>query len=128
MLKRFLGFIVIGITVEMLTFAYVHADALALTTGWPFWETRADLFEQRAERLLRRHPVTRKEVEAIAAQARVLDHPSLEARALGIFSEKEPADRELRLRYADALRRAGKLQEAKHEYTDLLAPATTGGR
>ena len=128
MIKRFLGFVVIGIAVEMLTFAYVHADALALTTGWPFWETRADLFEQRAERLLRRHPVTRKEVEAIATQARVLRHPSLEARALGIFSEKEPADRELRLRYADALRRAGKLKDAKRVYTELLADAPVGGR
>jgi hypothetical protein len=128
MLKRFLTFIVVGVAVETLAFAYVHADALALTTGWPFWETRADLFEQRADRLLRGHPVTRKEVEAIATQARVLDDPALEARALGMFSDKEPTDRNLRLRYADALRRAGKLQDARRVYTDLLAESSTGGQ
>jgi hypothetical protein len=127
MLIRFCVAIVLGVLVEAGLFAYVHQDALALTTGWPMWSTDRVEFEHRAARLLQEPEVTRQQLESIAARARVFGLPAIEAAALAIVSRREPADRDVRLRAADALRRAGDLHGAERVYTDLLIDARKAG-
>jgi hypothetical protein len=128
MLTRFLAVIVAGMFLEVGAFAYVHRDSLALTTDWAIWETSREVFEQRADRLLRQPKLTRKQVEQIASRARTLQLPAIEARALSAYGRLEPQDHELRLRQADALRRAGALKEAEQVYLDLLNAAPVEGR
>lgn len=120
MITRFAVVIVLGIFLEMGVFAYVHRDTLALTTDWAIWDTGGDVFAERAERLLRHPAVTRKQVEQIASRARQLGMPSVEARALSVYAERDRRDTELRLRQADALRRAGDLRQAQRVYLELL--------
>jgi hypothetical protein len=124
MLKRFLGVVAIGTFLELGAFTYVNRDALALTTNWPIWDTGRAAFEQRADRLLRRPKVTRTQVETIAGQAHALALPAIEARAFGVFSERDPHDRAIKLRQADALRRAGDLHRAERVYLGLLTDTT----
>jgi hypothetical protein len=120
MLKRFLLVIALGMVLEVGAFAYINRDALALMTDWPLWSNGPDLFEARADRLLSRPKLTRQEVETIATQARARELTELEARALGTLNHRNPDDAVLALRYADALRRAGNLDEAERIYTHLL--------
>ena len=128
MLIRFLAIIVVGVLAETLAFTYVHRDVLALTTDWPVADRSASAFQARADRVLQKPKVTRAQVEAIATQARNFSLPAVEARALGQYGSKHPADRALRLRQADALHRAGDLQQAKRVYLDLLTDTSAGGR
>ena len=128
MLPRFFALIVIGVLVETLAFTYFHHDVLALTAELPVADRSASAFEARADRVLQKPGVTRAQVEAIATQARTLSLPSVEARALGEYGNKHPEDRALRLRQAEALHRAGDLQQAKRVYLELLAGRAAGGR
>jgi len=120
MLKRFLLVIALGMVLEVGVFAYINRDALALMTDWPLWSNGPDLFEARADRLLSKPKLTRQEVETIATQARARELTALEARALGTLNRRNPDDGVLALRYADALRRAGSLEDAERIYLRLL--------
>jgi hypothetical protein len=128
MLKRFLAVIALGMVLEVGAFAYVNRDALALMTDWPLWSNGTDAFETRASRLLGQAKVPRQGAETIATQARARGLTSLEARALGVLSRQNPGDEVLALRYADALRRAGNLEEAERVYSSLLDDTTKEAR
>jgi len=121
MKQRFL----IGLTAALLlqgsVFAIYYGDLLflrqpvsAITAGSPA------TFRQHADHALERRRVTVHHLDTMADAAGAFGMHDLEVRALQRRVAMTPDDRQVRLRLADALRRAGRFGEAEALYLAIL--------
>ena len=120
--KRFACILAAALTLQGAVFAICYRDLLYLRR--PVSDIVAappELFVRHATQALERRQLTAGHLETIASAAAVLQQPSLEVRALQRRQQLDRADRSVRLRLADALRRAGDYAQAEHIYLDLMA-------
>ncbi len=128
-IRRLLLLFLLALCGEVALFAVSYQDLLFLRQ--PQARLRAEsaaTFVRHAEAALSRSHVTRRHLEAIAAGARDHQTSDLETRALTRVSAAFPDDVGLRLRLADALRRAGQLERAEQVYRAILASTSAGTR
>jgi len=83
-------------------------------------------FEIYANEALNRSQITRQHLETIADAAAHFKSPAVELRALQRAVKLDPADKRMKLRLADALRRSGQFERAEALYRDVLK-AEKGG-
>jgi hypothetical protein len=93
---------------------YLRLPASSLLRGGP------ERFERHAARALERPSLTRGHLETIADVARTFHLPHLEVTALERRLALDPADRRVKLRFAEALRRQGDRVRAERSFTELL--------
>lgn len=82
-----------------------------------------ETFERHAAAALRRDKLTARHLETMAAAARAFGRYDLEVQALERRAQQTSTDLSLKLRIADALRRAGRLGEAEQLYLEVLERA-----
>jgi thioredoxin-like negative regulator of GroEL len=122
--RRLAAMFLAAVLLESVTFAVVYDDLLYFRrSAREFRSTPAAIFARHADSALSRRKLTVQHLEAIAAGAQALGLPELETRALERRVSADPSDRRLRLRLADALRRAGRHHDAERIYLDLLESA-----
>lgn len=123
MLTRFTRLIVLGLLLEALAFAVWNRDVLRIRRHAHEATASAasrDEFTRTANEVLSRKTVTRDTLERVAREAYVLRLTAIEVRALDAGARQSPEDVELRLRLADALRRAGDFSRAETLYQSVL--------
>lgn len=120
-LRQFALIFVVLVAIEASVFAYYYDDLLFLrrpigliAAGSP------DEFRDRAERALARDRLTRSHLETIAHASATFGDVDLEVRALERLAIDHRSDRSVRLRLADALRRAGQYTKAERLYREAL--------
>jgi hypothetical protein len=125
MVRRFILILGVALLLQATAFAVYYDDLLYLRrtvpaiTGGP-----AHTFTRHAERALGRTRLTRKHLDTIADSAQVFGLHAIEIAALERRSAGDQADRGVRLRLADALRRDGQFDRAESVYLAILT--TTG--
>lgn len=122
MTRRFLTMMVVALVLQGTVFAFYYDDLLFLRRPLPQITTGpADAFADHAAAALGRRRLTVGHLETIAAGAQAFGLHDMEVAALERRLVLTPGDRALRLRLADALRRAGRLADAESIYLDILA-------
>src|SRR5688572_33323643 len=121
-LKRFAFILAGALALQGAVFAICYRDLLylrgpvsAIVAAPP------ERFVRHATHALGRRQLTAGHLETIASAAAALHQPSLEVRALQRRQEIDRTDRSVRLRLADALRRAGDYAQAEQIYLDLIS-------
>jgi predicted Zn-dependent protease len=123
-IKRFLAILIVALALQGTAFAVYYDDLLYLRRPVPTLVGNPRAFEDNARLALNRASLTRAHLDTIAETARALGDAALEVEALEHRADKDPRDRAVRLRLADALRRAGKYDRAEREYQKLLGQET----
>jgi thioredoxin-like negative regulator of GroEL len=123
-IKRFLVVLLLALVLQGMAFAVYYDDLLYLRKPVPALVNDPQTFEHNARLALNRSSLTRVHLDTIAAAAKGLGDATLEVQALERRAVKDPRDRAVRLRLADALRRAGNYDGAEREYQKLLAQET----
>ena len=77
-------------------------------------------FEANAHAALTRRKLTRHHLDTIATAAERFGKPDIQISALERRLELDPKEAHIRLQLGDALRRAGRLDEAERLYTDVI--------
>ena len=120
-LRQFALIFAVLVAIEASVFAYYYDDLLFLrrpmgliVAGSP------DGFRDRAERALARERLTRSHLETIAQAADAFGTVDLEVRALERLAIDYRSDWNVRLRLADAHRRAGQYGQAERLYREVL--------
>ena len=123
-IRRLVAAFIVAVIIEAATFAILFDDLLYLRqppdviAAGPF-----ETFERHAADALRRDKLTAQHLETMAAAARAFGRYDLEVRALERRAQQTSTDPTVKLRVADALRRAGRLGEAEQLYLDVLERA-----
>ncbi|MFN7914186.1 MAG: tetratricopeptide repeat protein [Vicinamibacterales bacterium] len=123
MLTRFTRLVVVGLLLEALAFAVWNRDVLRIRHQAHDATASAasrDDFARTAAEVLSRKTVTRDNLERVAREAYVLRLTAIEVQALDAAARQSPNDVKLRLRLADALRRAGDFSRAETLYQSVL--------
>jgi thioredoxin-like negative regulator of GroEL len=94
---------------------FLHQPASAIAKNDP------QTFDANVSKAMSRSELTRRHLDTIAAAAVELGRPQVEIEALERRLAKDPRDVDVRLRLADALRRAGQLQRAEALYIAILS-------
>lgn len=127
-LKGLVAAFAVAALVETAVFAIHYQDLLYLRSPVDrIAVSGADTFAHHAATALEREKVPVDRLETIAAAARELGLAEIELRALRRRATEDPADTDLRLRLADALRRSEQYGEAERVYLALLE-SKEGGR
>jgi hypothetical protein len=120
-LRRLAAAFLTVVLLEAVTFAVVYDDLLYLRRpAGELQSTPAGIFAHHADSALSRRKLTVRHLETIAAGAQTFGLRDLETRALERRVSADPSDRRLRLRLADALRRAGRHHDAERIYLQVL--------
>lgn len=122
MTRRFLTMMVVALLLQGTVFAIYYDDLLFLRQPLPqITAGPVDTFTGHAAAALGRRRLTVGHLETIAGGAQAFRLHDMEVTALERRLVLTPGDRAVRLRLADALRRAGRLADAESIYLDLLA-------
>jgi len=120
-IRRIVAGFVIALMIEGAAFAIYFDDLLYLRQSPDvIAQQPSQTFARHAADALRRRKLTARHLETVAAAARGFGLHEIELQALARRVDDEPGDTALLLRTADALRRAGRLDEAERLYLDLL--------
>jgi thioredoxin-like negative regulator of GroEL len=115
MTRRLLGVLAIFVIVEVAVFYWRHHDVVRLSLSRDM--VIADpAFPDEATAVLAGDRVSRRVLERIADVAQVRGEHDLRVRALERIAADFPDDAQVRLRLAQALRDAGRLEEAERIY------------
>jgi hypothetical protein len=123
-IRRLVAAFIVAVIIEAATFAILFDDLLYLRqppdviTAGPL-----ETFERHAADALRRDKLTAQHLETMAAAARAFGRYDLEVHALERRAQQTSTDPTVKLRVADALRRAGRLGEAEQLYLEVLERA-----
>jgi thioredoxin-like negative regulator of GroEL len=120
-LRRFLLGFTIVLLLQGSVFAWQYRDLLYFRQ--PVAAIRADqpeTFAAHARSALSRQKLTRQHLDTIAVAADGFGKRDIEIQALERRLELDPNDVQVKLRLADALRRAGRFNDAERMYGDLL--------
>ncbi len=129
MTRRFLTMLALALLLQGTVFAIYYDDLLFLRRPLPEIVAGApDVFADHADAALGRSRVTVKHLDTIAGGAEAFGLHEVEVTALERRVEATPTDRAVRLRLADALRRAGRLADAEAIYVDILSASGDGRR
>ena len=117
--------LLLGFTIALLlqgsVFAWQYRDLLYFRqTVAAIRADRPESFVTHAQTALSRKKLTRQHLDTIAVAADGFGKRDIEIRALERRLELDPDDVQVRLRLADALRRAGRFLDAERMYGDLL--------
>ena len=119
--QRFLLVFTTVLVLQSGVFAWQYRDLLyfqqtvaAIRTDQP------ESFVTHAQTALSRKKLTRQHLDTIAVAADGFGKRDIEIQALERRLELDPEDVQVKLRVADALRRAGRLDDAERMYGDLL--------
>ncbi|MCC7043972.1 MAG: hypothetical protein IT183_08920 [Acidobacteria bacterium] len=122
MTRRFLTMMVVALLLQGTVFAIYYDDLLFLRQPLPqIAAGPVEAFTGHATAALGRRRLTVRHLETIAGGAQAFDLHDMEVTALERRLVLTPGDSAVRLRLADALRRAGRLAEAESIYLDILA-------
>ena len=123
-IRRLVAAFIVAVIIEAATFAILFDDLLYLRQP-PDVITAGPLatFERHAADALRRDKLTAQHLETMAAAARAFGRYDLEVHALERRAQQASTDPTVKLRVADALRRAGRLGEAEQLYLEVLERA-----
>ena len=125
MTRRLLAALAVFVLVEMGVFYWRHHDVVRLSLSREFVIADPE-FSSAATAVLGEEEVSRRVLERIADVAQVRGERDLQIRALERIVEDFPADTDARLRLAQALREAGRFDEAERIYRGELG--LPGGR
>ena len=114
------------VSLEVGVFYVQHHDVVRLS-GSRGAVVADEGFPEAARSVLARERVSRRVLERVADVARERSEFELQARALERIVEAAPHDTESRLRLAQALREAGRLEEAERLYRTELGMDPEGG-
>lgn len=120
-IRRFSITLAVAFCIQAGVFAWYHDDLLYLTH--PVSEIVKDgpnTFARQADRALARPSLTLKHLDTIAEAAQQLGKPAEEIKALERRLATNPSDTEVKLRLAEALRRAGDSSRAEVLYLEVL--------
>lgn len=126
--RRFVTLFLVALACEVGVFAVSYRDLLSLRHGAAASEAGSAAFGATAGQALSRSHLTREHLETIAAGAARLEMRAVEIDALSRLTREYPADVRLKLRLADALRRAGDYARAEAVYMDVLSTADATAR
>jgi hypothetical protein len=119
--RRFAAVLLVAIAAEAGVFAFYYDDLIYLHKPVAELAARsAETFERHATHALTRDRLTRRHLETMASAAQTLGLHRIEVAALERRATDDPADRQVRLRLGDALRRTGDFKAAEAVYLDLL--------
>lgn len=119
-LPRFAAALVVALLLQAAVFAWRYDDLLYLDRPVVVAASAPDTFARHASEALSRPRLTRRHLDTIADAAERFGASSYEVQALQRRLEMDPANSRVKLRLADALRRAGKLKEAEELYLGVL--------
>jgi thioredoxin-like negative regulator of GroEL len=128
-IPRFLLAFAVAVVAQAGVFAWYHSDLLYLRR--PVSAIVADdaaVFAERAGIALARPKLTRQHLDTIASAAKQFGQSTQEIQALERRLAKDPADMQIKLRLADALRRRGDFNRAEALYQEVLAHAPARDR
>lgn len=126
-LNRFLLALLLALVTQAVAFAFYYSDLLALRQPPERLAVAPLALSVTAESALARPTLTRQHLETIVEAAQHAGRPDLEVRALARLVDMQPDDPALALRYGDALRRAGRFEEAEHVFRRVLASTVPSG-
>jgi hypothetical protein len=120
-IRRLVAAFIVAVIIEGATFAILFDDLLYLRQPPDVIAAGpVETFERHASDALRRDKLTAQHLETMAAAARAFGRYDLEVHALERRAQQTSADPTVKLRVADALRRAGRLGEAEQLYLEVL--------
>lgn len=120
-IRRLVAAFIIAVILEAAAFAMYFDDLLYLRQSPEAIAAGSiDTFERHAADALRRDRLTARHLETLAAAARAFGRLDLEVEALERRARQASTGPAVRLRLADALRRAGRLGEAEQLYLEIL--------
>lgn len=125
MKRPFLWLVVVLVVAEGAAFLWQNRDVVALNRSTDYLVADA-AFPETARRVLQRPKVTRRVLERIVEVAARREDASLQLVALERIASAAPADRDVQLRYADALRASGRLDVAEGIYRAQLRQSSEG--
>jgi hypothetical protein len=128
--KRFLLVLAAAFVVQAVVFAASYRDLLALRTSPAVLAASPAALGHVAETALARPTLTRQHLETLAAAAQEAGRLDLEVRARERLVQQAPGEAGPAIAYGDALRRAGKLDEAEVVFRAVLRgePAARNAR
>ena len=120
LLKRFVLVLAVAFAAQAAVFAFTYRDLLALRLPAAALAASPLTLTGTAEAALARPTLTRRHLETIAEATHRAGQVDLEVRALARLAALEPGDPTIAVRYGDALRRAGRLDEAEQVFRQVL--------
>jgi hypothetical protein len=128
-IRRLVAAFIIAVLIESAAFAIYFDDLLYLRQSPEVVAAGSiETFERHATDALGRDRLTARHLETMAAAARAFGRYDFEVRALERRAQQTSTDPTLKLRIADALRRAGRLGEAERLYLEVLERASGEAR
>lgn len=120
-IRRFFITLAVALCIQAGVFAWYHDDLLYLAHPLPeIVKDDPNTFARQADRALARPQLTVKHLDTIAQAAHQLGKPAEEIKALERRLATNPSDTEVKLRLAEALRRAGDSSRAEALYLEVL--------
>jgi hypothetical protein len=119
-LKRFFSVLGVALAAQAGVFAFTYRDLLALRKDPTTLAHSRAAFAKVAESALARPMLTRRHLETLAQAAHESGDLAIELQALERLTVLSPAEPGLALRYGDALRRAGRHDDASHVFQRLI--------
>jgi pentatricopeptide repeat protein len=120
-LQRFLLVFTTVLVLQSSVFAWHYGDLLYFRqTLAAIRADQPESFVTHARAALSRKKLTRQHLDTIAVAADGFGRRDIEIQALERRLELDPDDVQVKLRLADALRRAGRFDDAERMYGDLL--------
>ncbi len=124
--RRIVAMLVLLVAGEVGVFYVEHQDVVAMNGSADALVVDAR-FPDTAQSVLARERVSRRVLERVADVAQRRHDVELQVEALERIVSSAPRDTEARLRLAQALRDAGRLDEAEHIYQQELLGLDEGG-
>jgi thioredoxin-like negative regulator of GroEL len=126
MTLRLMTVLALVVAVEVGAFYWRHHDVVRLSVSRGTVVADAG-FPEAARAVLARERISRRVLERVADVAHERQEFDLQIRALERIAGTYPDDGQVRLRLAQALREAGRLDEAERMYRAELGRASDGG-
>ncbi len=121
MIRRFALMFVAGVLLQGVTFAWYYSDLLYLRApATTILAGEAGTFAREASEALSRETLTRRHLDTIAEAAQGFELHAIEIQTLEKQLEMDAGDHSVRLRLADALRRAGQYDRAESMFLEVL--------
>lgn len=128
-IPRYLIALAAALVLQAGVFVWYHSDLLYLRQPVAVIEQDdPDTFAHRAAGALARPALTRHHLDTIATAAQRFGQSSYEVQALDRRLAKDPSDTQVKLRLADALRRAGDFARAEALYAEVLSASGRPGQ
>jgi hypothetical protein len=124
--KRFFSVLGLALTAQAGVFAFTYRDLLALRKDPSTLAQSPSVLARVAEAALSRPVLTRRHLETLAQAAHESGDLGIELRALARLTALSPGEPGPALRYGDALRRAGRHDDASRVFQALIDRAYGG--